>query len=57
METPVLVLGRGGDDFIKIDPWRGLEFWFSLLLLSPGPNSSLLSDALRGNLWNRGMEG
>ena len=24
METPVLVLGRGCDDLIRIAPWRGL---------------------------------
>ena len=57
METPVLVLGRGCDDLIRIAPWRGLGFWFSLLLLLFGPNSGLLSDALRGYLYNRGMEG
>ena len=53
METPVLVLGRGCDDLIRIAPW----FWFSLVLLSFGLNSGLLSDALRGYLYNRGMEG
>ena len=57
MQIPVLVLGRGGDDLIKIAPWRGLGFWFSLLLLLFSPNSGLLSDASRGYLYNRGMEG
>ena len=57
METPVLIQGRGGDNLIKIAPWRGLGFWFSLLLLLFGPNSGLLSDGLRAYLYNRGMEG
>ena len=57
METPVLVLGRGCDDLIQIAPWRGLEFWFSLLLLLFSPNSGLLSDALQGYLYNRGIAG
>ena len=56
METPVLILGQGGDDSIKIAPWWGLAFWFSLLLLLFGPNSGLLSDASQGDLYNRGME-
>ena len=56
METPVLVLGRGGDDQIRIAPWRGLEFRFSLLLLLFGPNSGLLSNALLGYLYNTGIE-
>ena len=57
MERPVLILGRGGDDLIKIAPWWGLGLSFSLLLLLFGPDSGLLSDALRGYLYNRGMEG
>ena len=57
METPVLVLGRGCDYITRIAPWRGLGFWFSLLLLLSGPKSGLLSDTLRGYLYNRGMEG
>ena len=50
METPVLILGQGGDDSIKIARWWGLGFGFSLLLLLSGPNSSLLSDTSRGYL-------
>ena len=38
-------------------PLEGSWFWFSLLLLLFGPNSGLLSDTLRGYLYNRGMEG
>ena len=38
-------------------PLVGSWFWFSLLLLLLGLNSGLLSDALRGYLYNRGMEG
>ena len=38
-------------------PLEGSWFWLSLLLLLFGPNSGLLSDALRGYLYNRGMEG
>ena len=57
METPVLVLGRGGDNLIKIAPWGALGLWSSLLLLLFGPNSGLLSDASQGYLYNGGMEG
>ena len=53
METHVLILGRGGENQIKIAPWWGLGFWFSLLLLLFGPNSGLLSDASRRYLYNR----
>ena len=42
---------------MKIAPWWGLGFWFSLVLLLFSLNSGLLSDASRGYLYNRGMEG
>ena len=57
METPVLVLGGGGGLLNWNCPSEGAWFWFSLLLLLFGPNRGLLSDALRGYLYNRGMEG
>ena len=55
LETPVLVLGRGCADLIRICPLEGSCFWFSLLLLLFGQNSGLLNEALRGGLYNRGM--